>query len=74
MYSVGKVISALVFKYLGFFIKNLYNKSLMLLSYTKEIANGMYKADKKCKEVEICQLLISKGHAENERQKKFFCR
>lgn len=46
----------------------------MLLSYTKEITNGMYKADKKCKEVEICQLLISKGHAENERQKKFFCR
>lgn len=46
----------------------------MLLSYTKEITNGIYKADKKCKEVEICQLLILKGHTENERQKKFFSR
>lgn len=43
-----KVISVLAFKYFGFFIKNVYNKSLTLLSYTKEITNGTYKADNKC--------------------------
>lgn len=45
--SVRKVISVLAFKHFGFFIKNMYNKSLTLLSYTKEITNGIYKADSK---------------------------
>jgi len=46
--STRKVISVLAFKHFGFFIKNMYNKSLTLLLYAKEITNGIYKADNKC--------------------------